>query len=326
MNSFAGDGFVPILLLKTKSTPHDGYEEYFSNPENGHCLPVFVPVLEHRFSEEALKAVESFITDRNLYSSPVSSEDPNRDPKYGGIIFTSQRAVEAFSQIVQDVRKSTGSEDIGLTADLPLYVVGPATARGLRALNLPCPILGEESGNGEALAHFILDHYNGLHVERRKEQSQAQRFPLLFLVGEQRRDIIPKTLASGSRDSQRVIGVDELVVYETAEVQSFKSNFSDIHASNIQQGASVQWVVVFSPTGCRAMLESLDLVDPQTGHVRKGSVREKQTFIATIGPTTRDYLKREFGFEPDVCAPKPSPDGVGGAIKEFMKNSQALDR
>lgn len=321
MTVVIGGESIPVLLLKTKSTPHDGYEEYFSSPDNGQYAPFFVPVLEHRFSETALEEVKSFIAEGGLYSSSKSLGDV----KYGGIIFTSQRAVEAFSQVVHDIRKSTGSEDIGLTAELPLYVVGPATARGLRALNLPCPVVGEESGNGEALAHLILDHYNDLILQRQKQQDQTQKLPLLFLVGEQRRDIIPKTLASGSSYSQRAIGVDELVVYETAEMQSFRSQFSALHSSNAQQGTAIQWVVVFSPTGCRAMLESLGLVDPQSHTVMEDALQAKHTFIATIGPTTRDYLKREFGFEPHVCSPKPSPDGIGGAITEFMSNLSKPD-
>ena len=42
------------------------------------------------------------------------------------------------------------------------------------------------------------------------------------------------------------------------------------------------------------------------------------TYIATIGPTTRDYLQRTFGYEPDVCAETPSPEGVWKGITRFM--------
>ena len=40
--------------------------------------------------------------------------------------------------------------------------------------------------------------------------------------------------------------------------------------------------------------------------------------IATIGPTTRDYLRREFGFEADVCAEVPSPEGIADGVKKFL--------
>lgn len=117
-------------------------------------------------------------------------------------------------------------------------------------------------------------------------------------------------------------------------------------------------MVVFSPTGCRDMLECLGLLDSRTGRARareevrvlslkegrgeregkgkgngdcerewdgkgKGMNEEgryrKGIYIATIGPTTRDYLRREFAFEVDVCAAKPSPEGIRDGILKFME-------
>ena len=49
--------------------------------------------------------------------------------------------------------------------------------------------------------------------------------------------------------------------------------------------------------------------------IMSGSIK---THIATIGPTTRDFLKEEYDFEPDVTSPKPSPEGLSegiGAVK-----------
>jgi uroporphyrinogen-III synthase len=82
----------------------------------------------------------------------------------------------------------------------------------------------------------------------------------------------------------------------------------------------LHWLVIFTPTGFEAMLQSLVLLDPETGKFRKASKGPNRPFIATIGPTTRDFLKREFDFEPDVCAEKPSPEGVGAGITAFMAN------
>lgn len=316
MSQSVAQGKIPVLLLKTKSTPHDGYEEYFQVADNARYEPTFVPVLEHRFTEETLQDIRAQIENSAFDNK---SDGDQAKAKYGGLIFTSQRAVEAFTKIVQDIRSASDPIDELLPAETPLYVVGPATARGLRALNLQCPILGEETGNGGALAAFILDHYNGLHG--RKTGSTAPKPPLLFLVGEQRRDIIPNTLQSKDLDSSEATAVHELVVYETGEMQSFRSNFASILSDNSRK--DTQWVVVFSPTGCRAMLDSLELLDSTTGRIKSmpsnGASDTRTTFIATIGPTTRDYLIREFGFEPDVCAEKPSPEGIGVAIQAFMK-------
>jgi uroporphyrinogen-III synthase len=301
---------IPVLLLKTKSEPADGYAELFSTLDNGRYDPVFVPVLEHRFKQAALDQVYHDITNRGFL--PGEGDTP---AKYGAMIFTSQRAVEAFTRIIQDIRgEGALSVDELFPKDFPLYVVGPATARGLRALNLQCPILGEESGNGEVLSKYILEHYNSLHKDLSKPA-------ILFLVGEKRRDIIPSTLQSVDLPPERRSRVDELVIYETGEMQTFKANFSMIWQKNVQNGVAFQWIVVFSPTGCKAMLESLGLLDEVFGKLKaNGSSNSRRAYIATIGPTTRDYLINEFGFSPDACAQTPSPEGIADTIKQSSNN------
>jgi uroporphyrinogen-III synthase len=298
-------GRVPILLLKTKSVPRDTYEELFQTIDNGRYAPVFVPVLEHRFKRDALSEVRQHVLNRGFV--PKSNQGL---ATYGALIFTSQRAVEAFTEVVEEIR-TEGALDVDdlLPESLPLYVVGPATARGLRALKLKCPILGEETGNGEALAAFILEHYNGVCPG-------ASKPPILFMVGDKRRDIIPKTLQSEELDSSKRTKVDELVIYETGEMHSFMNDFSMIWRDNAGQGSAKQWIVVFSPTGCRAMLESLDLLDAESGKA-KPAADPRDILIVTIGPTTRDYLVQEFGFTPHVCAEKPSPEGIAEGIKAF---------
>jgi uroporphyrinogen-III synthase len=305
---------TPILLLKTKSSPADGYDEYFLTAEGHRYEPSFVPVLEHQFREEALQHIEKLIVDNGFCTSFEHAPDKH---KYGGIIFTSQRAVEALTTVIGRVREKSLPLDELLPHHVPFYVVGPATARGLSALELSSPVLGEGTGNGEALAQFILKHYHSLwHGATNQKGHQP---PLLFLVGEQRRDIIPKTLQSEDLDEGHRIGVDELVVYETGEMHSFRADFTAQWKSNHEQGSKEQWVVVFSPTGCRAMLESLGLLDPKTGKAFPTSPdsQRKGILVATIGPTTRDYLQREFDFTADTCAESPSPEGVGKAIQEY---------
>lgn len=89
------DSNVPILLLKTKSSPGDGYEEIFSQPHDGRTFePCFVPVLEHRFEPDGVAQVESILQAKKIGRHP--------DATIGGLIFTSQRAVEAFTKIVED--------------------------------------------------------------------------------------------------------------------------------------------------------------------------------------------------------------------------------
>lgn len=167
-------------------------------------------------------------------------------------------------------------------------------------------------GNGEALAHYMLDHYGEWYQDRKVKP------PLLFLVGEQRRDIIPKTLMDPTLADDRRIQVDELVVYGTGVMESFEQDFTKLLEET--EDSSMRWVVVFSPTGCEAMLRGLGRLDPETGRARAvEQSKSKTTYVATIGPTTRDFLRNSFGYEPDVCAEKPSPEGVETGIRSFLK-------
>lgn len=121
------------------------------------------------------------------------------------------------------------------------------------------------------------------------------------------------------------IGVEEVVVYETGVVEGFGADFEGVlggllHESDTGVGSGrsddggVIWVVVFSPTGCDAMVRVL-----KQELERAGEGERRRVFLATIGPTTRDHLINKCGFQPDVCAAKPSPEGVGAGIEDFMK-------
>lgn len=118
--------------------------------------------------------------------------------------------------------------------------------------------------------------------------------------------------------SNQRIPVDEIVVYGTGVMESFASDFASILQKTVDRPS--RWVVVFSPTGCDSMLKGLSMLDSKTGKViGKPDSEKRTTYIATIGPTTRNYLKRTFDYEPEVCAEKPSPEGVWQGITEYMK-------
>lgn len=311
-----------MLLLKTRSTPYDGYEEYFNRTQEGlSYAPAFVPVLEHKFLDDNLHLVKEYLVNKQIKKD---------GGKYGGMIFTSQRAVEAFARIVEE-GKATNSSTWPHLTDVPIYTVGPATHRALSSIpqTPELKIYGAECGNGEALAHYMLPHYKNWHASSSSSSiSQGNTHenpPILFLVGEQRRDIIPKTLMSPTLSQNSYIPVEELTVYGTGVMKSFPQQFRQILSDT--ESVAVRWVVVFSPTGCEAMLRELDMLDEATGKVKTGErgggcgsrKGKRKTYIATIGPTTRDFLRKSFGFEPDVCAETPSPEGIGAAIARFMK-------
>ena len=187
---------------------------------------------------------------------------------------------------------------------MPVYSVGPATTRALRAVPQvpPLQVFGEHTGIGEKLAPFIVEHYGEWYKDHETKP------PLLFLVGEKRRDIIPRVLTeAGWR-------VDEVVVYGTGELRSFREDFARRLAATA--GRPRRWVVVFSPSGCDSMLGAMGALDESTGRA-KPKRPDRDTFVATIGPTTRDHLIQQFGFEPDVCAAQPTPEGVWQGICRF---------
>lgn len=96
---------IPVLLLKTRSQPHDAYEEYFS-PSKGdtrNFQPHFVPVLEHRPVVESVAGLEQLLNSGGLAD------------KYGGMIFTSQRAVEAWADLVKKVEQPSKDDDASAT-------------------------------------------------------------------------------------------------------------------------------------------------------------------------------------------------------------------
>ncbi|KAH8887103.1 tetrapyrrole biosynthesis, uroporphyrinogen III synthase [Thozetella sp. PMI_491] len=294
---------TPVFLLKTKSTPGDAYQDVFSAQED--FDPIFVPVLEHRFLDEGMTHVRALLHGRRITRESGGS--------YGGLIFTSQRAVEAFSKLVKD-GPASAEDGWPHLQDLPIYSVGPATTRALRAVPQvpPLEVLGEHTGNGDALAQFILQDYTNRYRDR------AEKPSLLFMVGEQRRDVIPKTLMDESLPPESRIKVDEVVVYGTGVMESFGHEF----AARLRETAdrARRWVVVFSPTGCESMLCALGVLNEAGRANAMATASDRDTFIATIGPTTQSFLVTRFGLEPDVCAARPSPEGVWEAIIRFETN------
>ncbi|KAF2206390.1 hypothetical protein CERZMDRAFT_53238 [Cercospora zeae-maydis SCOH1-5] len=336
---------IPIYLLKTPSSPSDSYSEHFSQlssqddkNEKTTYHPLFVPVLEHIFRDDALRNIKRS-AERFAFAggSPATARQTathNPAKRYSGLIFTSQRAVDAFGTVIAklDPTKLPSLFD----PLMPIYVVGPATRKGVQALNLPsCPIVGEASGNGEALADFILAHHNDpTKVPAEVTSLNGKKLPLLFLVGEQRRDVIPKKLQAGNDDEGEEgeeknlaptdrIPVTEVVVYETGEMATFEEEFTELVREAKNVGVPEQWVVVFSPQGCEAMLNALGWLTESGKYSAgrretvEGTTTTTKTRIATIGPTTRDHLRGQFGFEPDVCAETPTPEGVAEGIVKF---------
>ena len=128
---------------------------------------------------------------------------------------------------------------------------------------------------------------------------------------------------------EKRIEVEEVEVYRTEEAREFGEELGKVLEAERESGVRLCVVVVFSPQGCNSLLRRVGVLGDdekvKNGLERRwkddvsGRDEEMRYVIATIGPTTRDYLRETFGFEADVCAETPSPEGVGKGVKAFLK-------
>ena len=286
------------ILLKTKSVPTDPYDSVFRDKTP--LIPVFVPVLVHqRVNESQLRSI--------LENEPQDH--------YTALIVTSQRAVEAIDDAMKVLSGIPALQTIQLTLDeqlrllraMTVYTVGPATALAITKLHFST-IVGADTGNGTALANlitqtyrrdqaFFLSAHTSSHPSSEMESLAIPRLPLLFLVGDKRRDIIPKRLAEES------IALEELTVYETTVAETFDEELDRV--MNDTTDGDIEWIVFFSPSGAEVALEKMKKL-------------ERKIKVATIGPTTEEYLRKEWGVVPDMVAKKPEPLSMVQGILDCM--------
>lgn len=197
-----------------------------------------------------------------------------------------------------------------------MYSVGPATTRALKAVpqDPPLQVFGEHTGNGEDLAPFIIQHYGEWYRDR------PSKPPILFLVGDKRRDIIPRMLMDDDLAAEQRIRVDEILVYGTGPRDSFDSDLQ--HTLDATRHCRVRWVVIFSPSGCDIVVRRLGILDDnKSGRMAsQGQVSgAARTLIATIGPTTARHLQSTFGIRADVCSEHPNPEALLQGTLSFMR-------
>ena len=317
---------IPMIFLKNPSNGHvneDAYTEHFGaidQARNAYYKPLYVPVLEHTFDLNELQKVLSH------HQFFWYWEGHAKVGLYGGIIFTSQRAVEAFAKASDlNVSKwsSKGLEQSPSKLEVPFYAVGPATAQSLEKVRKEfypgCWIRGgEEAGTGEKLADLILVEYEDV-CEKRKGNPIYSNKSLLFLAGAKHRDVIPVKIAAAPW--QERVHVEEMIVYSTKGSLSFASDIASTLESTAD--AIIRWIVIFSPTAGEGLLRALGWLESGSKMVQSADHPcwvDRKTFVASIGPTTRDYMKTTFGFDVDVCAEKPSPEDVKEGVEHFMRS------
>ncbi len=153
----------------------------------------------------------------------------------------------------------------------------------------------------------MLDHYSKWHNTLQKLKGRLP--PILFCVGETRRDIIPKTLMDPGLGGE-MIGVDEVEVYGTGVMESFEEDFVEVLDKTRENRC--RWVVVFSPTGCEAALRALGMLHPVTKMVKERDER----------PAYHEDEKMPVG---SVQNPPDDPEKVIKAVQTQVEGRKAGD-
>nr|QIZ30879.1 uroporphyrinogen-III synthase [Halisarca dujardinii] len=189
------------------------------------------------------------------------AERLKRPAEYSGLVLTSQNAVTAISSTI-DLGLLSREQLVAGWSSVPVYAVGGATASAVRAIGLDC--VGEESGQADILADFIVSH----HQEGTRHDDVPPKRPLLFPCGNLRRDALPEKLkASG-------FSLEEIVCYNTCVAKDFTLKMSEL----CKEKGNPQWIVFFSPSGVN---HSLKVIDP---HLLS------RTKICAFGPSTSGAL------------------------------------
>lgn len=247
----------------------------------------FLPVLSHKLVN--LDKIARVLTAKDQESFGASQDLQGRSASisaFAGVIFTSQRAVEAWAEagkvaLQGNVTLQTAWQSI------PFYAVGPATASALLRLDsrLRPPsslVLGaNETGNAIRLASFIASHL-----------SSKSAAPLLYLSGDKRKDTLESLL------KEQGVRLHEIQAYETFQSPTFEEDYR-----RVQLKGPFEWSVFFSPSGAKMLLPLLE---------RESNVIPSPQ-IAAIGPTTRDYLLSQ-NMKVAAMAECPNPDALVKAM------------
>ena len=317
--------FTPTAPLDAwLMTHHKGWVDF---SEREFCVTSF-PVLAHRS-----------VSVPKLSEIIAAQEDT-----YDGVIITSQRAVESWTEACLAAMPSLRARGVRESrwTSLPFYTVGPATSNSLRSARIapvlaPGNVIGDENtGTGELLAHVIA------------QRSRSQH--LLYLVGDKTSRGLTQTLSEIAPD----VILERLMVYETCQDPKLGSHISLLarnlpgssgprtptrpRASSNSSRYTVRplvelvtqepngaptppldanespefpdWIVFFSPSGGRYALPFLR---------ERRWIGTNRAKIACIGPTTASWVRDELGFEPHAVASTPTPT----ALREAITNASA---
>ncbi|KAH9919039.1 tetrapyrrole biosynthesis uroporphyrinogen III synthase [Fomitopsis serialis] len=321
-----------VLLLRAPS--HDGPDRYESALSDKDLTPVSVPVVETGYTNlDKLK--------ETIVAGPEKGE-------FGGVIVTSARSCEAWKAVVLELVGEDPEEEAGEAthwSTVPFYVVGEATATALLSIRsivgkYPGYAPSEENvrgagstGTSEKLARFIVDELSSAPPD-------SARRRLLYLTGDKNRDTLPRVLEEGG------VHAVPVQVYETHGSSTFgadleealtgKGRDEDGKAGRLLKKSACRsshkwtvsrslvparcWIVYFAPSEAEfttPVLREHFTLSSSNNDSTAPAGEKPVARIASIGPTTGDFLRNNLGLRVDVVSPKPNPASLAKAIVEF---------
>ncbi|XP_061520052.1 matrix metallopeptidase-21-like isoform X1 [Phycodurus eques] len=179
-------------------------------PQDGAPVPdPYIQEMASRGLQATLLPVLSF----NFVSLNTLSDKLFQPEKYGGLIFTSPRAVEAVKMCLADRREEWERSAKDKWNAKSVYVVGKATAALVRRLGLDP--LGEDAGTAEVLSCVII------------EREVTSIPPLFFPCGSIKREVLPTALRENG------VPLETLTVYRTAAHPDVEKNLNDYFAAQL---------------------------------------------------------------------------------------------
>lgn len=233
------------------------------------CEPFSIPVLAFKYDNE--KELSQKL------------QDPN---KYGGMVVTSQRAVEAMELCVANfVSHEVWRDEVAkLWKEKPIYVVGKATAKAVSE-KLGLNSTGDDAGNADALVPFILQSFT------------PDSDPLLFPCGNLRRETIPTAMAKAG------VALDSIHVYSTCADPNVKNLLEDL----TKEKGVPSYAVFFSPSGVNFTQDIL------SGILEWDSVK-----LIAIGKTTAEAMKNK-GWKVFAVSEQPNAHCLAKCIMQSVE-------
>ncbi|XP_006938327.2 uroporphyrinogen-III synthase isoform X2 [Felis catus] len=256
---------MKVLLLKDPKEDDCGQDPYIRELGLYGLEATLIPVLSFEFL-----SLSSF------------SEKLSHPEGYGGLIFTSPRAVEAVELCLEkdnktEVWKHSLKEKWNAKS---VYVVGSATSSLVNKIGLDTE--GESCGNAEKLAEYICSR-------------ESPALPLLFPCGTVKGEILPKML------KDKGIPMESIIVYQKVPHPGIQVN---LHSYYSQQGIPAS-ITFFSPSGLTHSLKHIqELSGDNIGRIK----------FAAIGPSTARALAAQ-GLPVSCTAESPTPPALAKGLR-----------